>query len=219
MTCAEARERLDDYVDGELDEAAFQEMELHLAGCPACRDVERQLRALLAHAAALPRAQAPARDLWPEIAARVGRRRVLPFAPRRWGTPALVAAAAAVVAVVSAVGLSRVTGPATGPSPHTAVATGHPASAGGEGLEAAEAEYERAAAALMAALEQRRGSLSPETVAAVEENVRTIDAALAQVRAALLEHSDDRRLVFLLASTHQRKLEVLRRVVRLSTPL
>ena len=218
MTCPEARERLDDYVDGELGEAAFQEMELHLAGCPACRDEERQLRAVLAHAASLPRERAPSRDLWPEIAARAGRPRVLRFVPRKWGAPALVAAAAAVVAVVSAVSLSRGTGPTAAPSPLAAGAA-IPASAGGEGLEEAEAEYERAAAALMAALEQQRAVLSPDTVAAVEENVRAIDGALVQIRAALRANPDDRRLAYLLASTHQRKVEVLRRVVRLSTPL
>jgi anti-sigma factor RsiW len=217
MTCPEATERLDDYVDGELGEAAFQEIELHLAGCPACRDEERRLRALLAHAASLPRERAPSRDLWPEIAARAGRPRVLRFVPR-WGAPALVAAAAAVVAVVSAVSLSRGTGPSAAPSPLGA-GTAIPAAAGGEGLAQAEAEYERAAAALMTAVEQRRAALSPETVAAVEENVRAIDGALAQIRAALRDNPDDRRLAYLLASTHQRKVEVLRRVVRLSTPL
>jgi len=37
MTCDEARDRMDDYVDGTLDEAAFQEMELHVATCAECR--------------------------------------------------------------------------------------------------------------------------------------------------------------------------------------
>jgi len=41
MTCDEAVDRIDDYVDGALDEAAFQEMELHLAGCAECRAEER----------------------------------------------------------------------------------------------------------------------------------------------------------------------------------
>src|SRR5882672_5025780 len=71
MTCEEARDRMDDYVDGALDEAAFQDMELHVAICAECRSEERSLRALLAHAAALPSEQRPSRDLWAGIAERL----------------------------------------------------------------------------------------------------------------------------------------------------
>ena len=46
-------ERLSAYVDGALDEAAFQEIELHLHDCAACRGQERELRALLAEAQAV----------------------------------------------------------------------------------------------------------------------------------------------------------------------
>ena len=45
MTCNEAEDRLDDYVDGALAESEFQEMELHIASCAACREQERRLRA------------------------------------------------------------------------------------------------------------------------------------------------------------------------------
>src|SRR5262249_59112171 len=65
MTCERVRDTLDDYVDGLLSEADFQEVELHLASCAECRHEERLLRALLAQAAALPRELAPGRDLWP----------------------------------------------------------------------------------------------------------------------------------------------------------
>ena len=71
MTCEQVATRLDEYVDGDLDEAAFQEIELHLAGCAECRQQERLLRALIAEAAALPEEIRPARDLWPEMAARL----------------------------------------------------------------------------------------------------------------------------------------------------
>ena len=72
MTCQELDLRLDDWLDGALSDAAAREVESHLATCEACRARERQLRQLLAHAAALPRSVAPPRDLWPEIAERIG---------------------------------------------------------------------------------------------------------------------------------------------------
>src|SRR5260370_37576042 len=124
MPCAEAEDRLDDYVDGSLPEAEFQEMELHLAGCPPCREEERRLRAVLAQAAALPRLLSPARDLWPGIAERIGGRKRT--ALRGWGPIGPAAAAAVAIALASTVlprpqppapppPLSRLPLPAPGP--------------------------------------------------------------------------------------------------------
>jgi anti-sigma factor RsiW len=207
--CDETLERLDDYVDGALDEAAFQEVELHLAGCADCAAEHRMLRELLDRAAALPRAIAPPRDLWPGIAERLSPRRTT---ASRW-TMGLAAAAALAVATTLA------TRPHAGPAGTTPVTT--PVGAATEGLppalEAAEAEYARATAQLMAAIETRRGALPPRTVATLEENLKTIDAALAEVRTALRSDPSNPHLNLLLASTHQRKVEVLRQVVRLTT--
>src|SRR5258708_23093299 len=82
MTCSEAEDRLDDYVDGLLPGAEFQEMELHLAGCPPCREQERRLRAVLAQAAALPKRLSPPPDPWPGIAERIGGRKRAPLRRR-----------------------------------------------------------------------------------------------------------------------------------------
>jgi anti-sigma factor RsiW len=222
MTCERVRERLDDYLDGELGEAEFQELELHLSGCAACREEERSLRAVVALAAALPREQEPPRDLWPTIAGGIARRRRFAalsfFAERpaaRW-TAGLAAAATVVLAV-------WVVARGTAPRPEVAgVVPGGVAvpAAAGAGLEAfaeAEREYQRATAELMAALSTRRASLSPETSAAVDENLRVIDQALAEIRAALERDPQSPRLGRMLASTHEKKIETLRRVLKLTT--
>jgi anti-sigma factor RsiW len=220
MTCAEVIELLDDYADGELSEARFQEVELHLAGCAACRDEERQLRAVLAHAAALPREASPARDLWPEIAARITRRPRLLLLPRMPALARLGIAAAILIAVVSGAILAR---RQAGPAPSTASVpvTAQPVSLGGEPahLLEAEREYDRATSELLAALNARRETLSPATVAMVEQNLRTIDQALAQIRAALREDPASPELNHLLTSTHQKKLDVLQQVMRLGARL
>lgn len=93
-------ERLNGFVDGLLSAVERDAAEQHLAGCAECRrDVER-LRALLASAAALPKSIEPARDLWPDIAPRLGRHGV----PRWVGVAAAVVLAAAALLLFAARG-------------------------------------------------------------------------------------------------------------------
>jgi hypothetical protein len=211
MTCENVRERLDDYVDGELPSPELHEVELHLSSCASCREEERALRSLLAQAAALPKAVRPPRELWPGIAAQIeGGRRVLGFPPRAafWGT--LAAAAALIVGFV----ILRPGPPAApGASPSPAFIAESP----GRGLSEAEAEYERATQALLAALEERRDRLAPETLKGVEQNLAVIDEALREVRAALATDPRNLELTRMLAATHRKKVDVLQRVMRLST--
>ena len=221
MTCEEARDRLDDYVDGTLGVGEVHEVELHLASCPDCASEERALRALLARVAALPAEVGPERDLWPGIASRIAAARARPVVvrafPRAWWTPAAGLAAAAAVVLALGATLTRVWSPparegSAGPgTAYEAAWTADPT------LIAAERQYARAAAQLMAALDARKASLPPGTVAAVERDLTTIDVALAQVRSALRAEPGNAQLSHMLAATHQKKLDVLQRVVKLST--
>jgi len=223
MTCQELDERLDEWVDGALPAAAAAEVESHLAACPLCKQREQRLRQLLAHAAALPRAVAPERDLWPGIARRVERERSWSWASGGW-SPVLLAAAATV-----AIGLAAVfwTGqdPARvrtveipTPTPEARLAAGS-SSLSDPVLAAAERDYEAAANALLEALQQRRARLQPEDLASVEANLDVIDRALAEVRQALARSPESPELGRMLVSTHRKKVEVLSRVVKLSTAL
>jgi len=211
MTCDEARERMDDYVDGALDEAAFQDMELHVATCAECRTEERSLRALLAHAAALPGEQPPSRDLWAGIAERLDEARPWwrrPGSLAGWGV-GLAAAAGVVLALSAAL---HEPGRGVRPSLEASVA---PAALRSP-VASAEQEYARAAAELLSALEQQRDRLPPETLASVEKDLRSIDGALQEVRRALATDPANPGLNHLLTSTHQRKVEVLQHVLKLS---
>jgi hypothetical protein len=157
----------------------------------------------------------PRRDLWPEIAEAIrrdGRSRVLGF-PRR---PVLWTGLAAAAAVVAALLLPR-----GGPGPLPA-SPGPPAphfvAASPEGdLREAEADYERATKALLEALELHRDRIAPETLQGVEQNLAVIDEALREVRAALHQEPGNPELTRMLAATHRKKVEVLQRVVKLST--
>ena len=218
MTCEELDSRLDDWLDGAHAGEAARELEAHLASCAACRERKRQLRRLLAHAAALPRSLAPPRDLWPGISERISR-------PSWSGFQlAMLAAAATVVLAFGALVLTRlapagvrtVTMPAASPS-GTLVAAGGTVS--DPALAQAEREYEQAAQALLEALQRRRALLPAEDLAKVESNLQVIDRALAEVREALAKDPANPELNRMLVATHRKKVDVLRRVVRLSTEL
>ena len=208
MSGAHVVERLDDFVDGELSEAEFQEVELHLASCEDCAAEHAFLRELLSEAARLPRGIAPPNDLWTGIAARL--------APRgrtsSYWMAGLAAAAALLVAVTLAVRPRPTTTTETG-----GVRTGISTAGLPPELVAAEREYERATAQLLAALASRRDALPPETAKALDANLRAIDQALVDVRAAVRADPTNPHLNHLLASTHQRKVDTLRRVVKLTT--
>lgn len=213
MSCEEAIDRLDEYVDGTLPERDLHEVELHLHGCAGCREEERLLRSLLAQAAALPRAIEPPRDLWPAIANRIAEGAARPRAGSWWAPMALAVAAVLVMALAAT--LLRRQGPSRSPAalvPALETVSMRP-------IGDAEADYERATAALLAALDERRGSLSPETLAAVERNLAVIDQAMDEVRAALRQDPGSPQLARMLAATHRKKVDVLQRVVKLSTSL
>jgi anti-sigma factor RsiW len=231
MKCTTTSDLIDDYVDGTLEGAALHEVELHLAGCAACREEERGLRALLAEADALPEDIDPPRDLWPGIAARLereepqlgvdawGKRFKLLRGP--WRLPLGLAAAVVLASGAYFVWHTtpRPTAPAVAGTPVPEVVqrpVSLPSGTLPPDLVEAEREYAQATAALMVVLEQRRGEMAPDTVASVEENLRRIDVALAELRAALRQSPDNTQLTRLLTSTHRKKVQTLQQVVKLS---
>ncbi len=221
MTCHELDERLDDFVDGALAGADAEAVASHLAGCEPCRERERQLRQLLAHAAALPRAMTPPRDLWPEIAERIERGSAWSALWTSWQPLGLAAAAVVLGLAVylwngaGPVAVRTVAMPSASPSLQAVTTTG----VADPVLAAAARNYEEAAARLLETLQQRRAVLSPEDLARVEANLEVIDRALEEVRQALVKDPESPELNRMLVATHRKKVDVLRRVVRLSTAL
>jgi hypothetical protein len=221
MTCQELDGRLDDWVDGTLAGEAAAEVEAHLASCPRCQEQERRMRQLLAHAASLPRSLTPPRDLWPGISRRLERERRWSWAGglQPWALAAAATVAVALAAVLwtgrspSAVKMVEI--PAATPEARLAALpeTSDPV------IAAAEREYEDAANALLEALQKRQSEISPETLVAVRANLEVIDRALAELREALVKDPSSPELNRMLVATHRKKVDVLRRVVRLSTAL
>jgi len=138
----------------------------------------------------LPREIEPSRDLWPEVAGRLGAQQnvVRGWFGGRWQRP-LAAAAAVVVAVGTADRLLRGTSarkPPGGAGPN-GVATGGSGRPRHHHFAGAETEFSQARDALLAALEARRGSMSQDTLRVVDENLQLIDQAIERISIALVD--------------------------------
>lgn len=120
-------DRLSDYLDGELPPGERLALEEHLRGCPACRSVLEQLRAVKVRAAALGNAE-PGPQVWRAISERIGHPEVQADDPhdelaarrtRKIRFPWLQAGAAAAAVLVLGIGIGRMSkGPARLPTAH-----------------------------------------------------------------------------------------------------
>ena len=231
MTHERTLELLDDYVEGTLAPHDERGVRRHLMQCDDCRAEERELRTLLDEAAALPPEIQPPVDLWEGIAARLEPRSdtatlspeipmIGPRPVRRipWWMQAAAAIALVVTTSVVTLQIDRA-GPAqvaavqqqpaaqqaAAPAARTALAAIHPA----------EQEYQRAIGDLETMLGQHRDKLAPQTVATLEANLKVIDKAIQESRAALAADPNSRELATMLSQSYDAKLDVLQRAVSL----
>jgi hypothetical protein len=180
-------------------------------------------RVLRAHIDALPASVDPARDLWPEIKARVDAVRVRPMMPPLERPPATVVvpasrpwwpglAAAAALLVVASVSLTWLV---MRPDATSSTVAEQPLDSAPPVVPAAAlasfASYERSAADLASALEQRAERLDPATRAVLERSLRTIDEALTEARAALAADPSSAAFHSFVEAAYRQKLDFLRR--------
>lgn len=196
MNCTEVRERIDDAIAGRLAPADLAAIEQHAAACAGCRVDLDAARALAAPLARLPREVEPPPAVWAGIEARIrpARRRVFPAV-----AAALVLMAASSAATVL---IMRDDEP-------DAVSE----------LPAIEADYIEQAAALATVLDSERARLAPATVETLERNLRIIDGAIAESRAALEADPGDPDLRLLLRASHEQKVALLEQATRLAREL
>jgi len=236
-------DRLQDYVDEVLGREERAELEAHLDTCAECTAQvagERELRRALA---ALPRSIAPERDLLAGINAAIDaadpvnaphaaidatplqgpRARTRPrFAERPIGSLRLALAAAALVLIALSAALTMLLMRAHEPAglAFARSAPGVPAPVTDlvvREVLAVEASYIEASDELENALAASRPELDPATVRLVEANLRVVESALAEARAALRREPDNPSLAQLLRDAHEQKLALLRRATRAVT--
>lgn len=197
------RDRLSEYLDGELSVEERRACEGHVAACPVCAAVLTDLRDVVARAQRLED-RPPARDLWAEVADRVR-------APRRrriaFSVPQLLAASLALVVVSAGTAwLATSVGRDARPSGAAVLAAEQPVA-----VLAALPGYDAAVADLERVLEERRSQLDPATVRVLDENLAVIDQAIAEAYAALVRDPASQYLSQHLAETMWRKVRLLRR--------
>lgn len=214
ITCDDALMLVSDRLDGTLGDTQRAQLDAHLAACAACREVARDLEQIRAEAASLP-TLTPSRDLWSGIEARIeapvvslGSHRRTPIA--RWSSRQLTAAAAVLMAVTAggtwlvasrSVGLPTET-VATSRAPRTELVS--------VASEKGMAAYEGEIGALRNIIETRRAELDSATVAVLEKNLKLIDQAIAESKAALAADPASTFLADQVSRAYDTKLELLR---------
>ena len=207
--------KLSEYLDGDLPAAERQALDAHLETCASCRETLDELRRVVARAGALEN-RPPAKDLWSGVARRIG----LSVSPtivgltewrrRRWAftMPQLAAAAVILIAASGAAVwalLQRGGRPADARGPSGSFESRQIA-----WFDSTQV-YDASVAQLQQALAAGRGQLDTATVRVLEDNLRIIDRAIAQARAALAADPGSTYLSLHLAQTMRTKLELLRR--------
>ena len=212
-------ERLSEYLDGDLAAGERAALEAHLDGCAGCRETLADLRRVVARARALEDRE-PAADLWPGIAGRIGARTVHALEARRarrlsFSIPQLAAAGIALTAMSGSLAwLLHPNAPAAvAVQPAPSAGTTPALNAGSTGTRVRS--YDTAVADLEQVLKEGRGRLDTTTVRVLEQNLATIDRAIAQARLAVAADSANMYLNSHLAATMRRKLELLRQAATL----
>ena len=199
---------LDAYVETLLAPAERAELDAHLATCERCRTEVARQRELLGALHALPESIEPGLDLRPAIRASI-RARDEADARARWMRSLRVPLAVAALLLI-AVTAGVTTLLLADRENDTRFAGDSVRNVELASFDARRADYTRTADDLAALLEQHRDALSPETIALVEENLRTIDAALLEAEAALAADPASPAVRELILATQEHKVDVLR---------
>jgi anti-sigma factor RsiW len=208
---------LSDLVDQGLDAPARVRAEAHLSACDICSSRLQRIAMLVTEASALPRAMPTPPNEWERVRKRLPARatHTAPASPWWMRRSALLAAGLALV-----IASSVVTALIVRNGPDVALESNAISPTAGVFIPrfaALEDEYLTVARDLERQLAERKHTLAPETVAAVERSLRTIDAAIAEAREALARDPGSETLTRLLVAGHGQKIELLRHAARLAT--
>jgi hypothetical protein len=187
--------------------AAAGESDDHLRSCETCRARWERAVALRRAVRAAPRTIDPPTDLWPSIKASIAARPHVSAAPHRrtWRLAASIVIAVALATTVLVTVRRRI------PQSSDVRAVPIPSFPAVRAVtdSAAAANDARVERELLSELELRRGELRPETAAQIQANLRTIDAAIADVRAALVRDPDNAALRQMLVDAYERKVDLV----------
>jgi RNA polymerase sigma factor (sigma-70 family) len=210
MNHQQAWDRLDDFVDASLPAREMGAVGEHVAGCEACRAEIEEIRAQRRAAEALPREIAPPRDLWPAIAAAIEERprpaptgRFERLRAWRWRWPAFAAMVG--VTTIALIITLRPSPPETAPDPAAQM------------VQALEAECRAGEAELARYTDDPKCEESGSIIASILGEIRTVDTAISEVKAAWSSDPNSPQLVRLLASYYRAKAALQGRATQVAS--
>jgi anti-sigma factor RsiW len=189
-------EERQDAADGSLDPTRLAVAEAHMTECTECREDVARLRALLARMRESA-ATSPA-DAWPELRARLERKKVTPLRYARW---AVIAIAASLAMFFAWRGFSRAPS-AERRDPQVELTA----------ISDSTKAYQEQIADLQADLQLTRAMMRTETASAIDRDLKICDQAIAELNEAAKRDPNNLAIRQLLADSYRRKLDVLKRV-------
>lgn len=188
----------------------------HLSQCAACADDVARLRTVMSRARELARGAPLPDDLWPSIKSRIEARKIVtigadvaPIQRVRRAAPSMTAlvglATLTAAAVVLGVLDNRAPGAAAGE------ATGGPPSVPTTMIADSTRVWAEESKQLLDRLQLQRALLRPDAAQALDADLRTIDAAIAELEDAIARDPANPALRQLLASSYRQKVELLKR--------
>lgn len=200
-------DRLNDFLDGGLDDVERLPLERHLGECSRCRIALEELRAVVDTARETAHAEPP-ESAWRSISvALAGRARSGGGGAQHYFYGALTLAASLVLGM----GLYLLTRPAepTVPDPEALVTMVS------EELRAAESHYQKAIDGLEQIIDANEGVLSPELSTVLNENLDLIESAIHESRAAIATQPESTVAQESLLEALRRKVTLLQKTILL----
>ena len=219
MNCNRCDQLLDEYIAGSLSTDQVQALERHLEECKDCRSDLDEVRSLLSAVEKLPREISPEHDLWPRISRRIeSSESAQARGPWRLGASQWLQLAAILGFLVIGLWFSSSVAERRSSQRGYASNTGRGSSPVPIELLADRARSEdgtmQARIDLIGAVEQRRDILDEETLRVIEANRVLLEQAIGEIREALGDQPENRRLNLALAARYQQEIRFLQHVSR-----
>jgi hypothetical protein len=212
--------------DGTLDAAERARVDAHLGVCRDCASDVARLTALMNRideskraAAATPLACPPELEgMWPRIRQQIESGKVVALdsnepAATSWRlrVDPWVIGVAASVAAITALTVIQVVPPivrSLAPTGASAVATDSAFRFADDSIQSYREEADR----LLDDLKLQRARLAPETRVAIDDDLKTVDLAIAELQAAVARDPRNPALRTMLASSYRQKVDVLKKI-------
>jgi anti-sigma factor RsiW len=205
--------------DGTLDAADRGRVSDHLAACRDCAADVARLTTLMTRIGEARGRQAPAApvldELWPAIRRQIDGAKVVSLdaespavTSRRFRLDPWIIGVAASVAAITAITVIQVVPPVVRTVTTSVVSSDSVFRLASDSVQT----YEQQASQLLDELKMQRARLQPDTRESIDDDLKTIDLAIAELQLAIARDPKNAVLRSMLASSYRQKVDVLKKV-------